>query len=182
MGTPLLAGRDFTDRDTFGSPLVGLVNESFAKQFFGGANPVGKHFGLGGPKSALAIEIVGLVRDVKYQDLREAPASIFYRPFGQVRDQGMVLAIRSSGDLSALAATLRSLTQSIDPNLTLRSSTPFAELIDLSLLAERMVSSFSVALGLLALVVACVGLDGVLAYRVARRTREIGARVALGPS
>src|SRR6185295_5245370 len=164
MSTPLLAGRDFTERDVFGAPLVAIVNDSFARKFFGGANPIGKHFGLDGPKSADTIEIVGMVRDVKYQNLRESYTSIYYRPFAQVRlDSGMVLAVRSSGNMSALGASLSALAQSPEFNFNARPPRLFSDFIDRTLLAERMVASFSTALGLLALLVACVGLYGVLA-------------------
>jgi len=179
MGTPLLQGRDFTERDDASAPKVVIVNESFARRFFPGRDPLGQRIAASSWKGQSA-EIAGVVKDTKWLNLRDAASPMFYQPFAQNPTPEMVFALRGRGSAVSLAASLAQLAHRVEPAFQVTDAVPFAEIEDRTLATERLVAQVSTAFGALALLVACVGLYGILAYGVARRTREIGLRLAVG--
>ena len=175
---PLLLGRDFTDLDKRGSPKVAIVNEKMARHFFGTTDVIGKHIGL---EKTPDITIVGVVKDVTYTNLRENIRRHFYLPTTQEeRLANLTLHIKATGDSQPVGAALRNEVKSLDPHLPLYDVKTLSEEINQSLIQERMVTWLTSAFGLVALLLTALGLYGVLTFSVARRTREIGIRVALG--
>jgi predicted permease len=180
-GIPLRMGRLFTPAEAEGKTHVAVVNETMARRYYPGRNPVGLTYDLGS-NPATRLEIVGVVADARYNDLRNETVPMAYYPWRQVGTPRMSsIMVRTRGDAAAIAPALRQAIASIHPDLFFQSRT-LADQIDESLVRERMLARLSGFLGLLALVVACVGLYGVLSYGVTRRASEIGVRVALGAS
>jgi putative ABC transport system permease protein len=183
MGTPLLAGRDFGDGDRQGSDNVAIVTETFARQYLAGKSPIGRTFQIDnqGGDTARHFQIVGLVRDTKYAEMREDFTPIVYLPQAQDLDpRGWTsIVVRSdlplSGMLPALTSTIAAVNPDID--LTFRA---FADILHDSLVAERLMASLSAFFGLLAAILAMVGLYGVVSFMVVRRRNEIGVRMAMG--
>jgi predicted permease len=182
MGVRLIAGRPLTSRDEESrSTRVAVVNESFARYYSGAASPIGRTFGFGDERANSTIEIVGLVADTKDGSLREKPRHIVYTVF-LVADAPVeaILAVRAVGNPEAVMASVRAAVQQTHRAISLASLRTMREQIDRSLNSERLLATLSGFFAVLALLLACLGLYGVLAYGVRRRTKEFAVRIAVG--
>jgi predicted permease len=179
---PVILGRDFTDRDIAGAPKVGIVNQKFAKRYFGGADPLGRHVGMGiDPGTKTDIQIVGVVGDTKYESMRdEIPYELYVPAAQQNFANGVTVYVRAAGDPARLFNTLRTEVKAVDAGVPVYDMRTVTAQVEISLLTERLLAALSSVFGCLATLLAALGLYGVMAFMVARRTREIGIRMALG--
>lgn len=188
MHLPLVLGRIITEGDTEAAPKVAVVNETFARNYLGNGNPIGRQFSPGDPKAS-PIEVVGVVRDAKFFDLREEIPPTIYLPFLQaVSGHDAVLGalgamhfeVRTASDPTAIASAVRQVAQSMDPNLALYDVRTQTDQINQTLFQERLFARLTGFFGILATLLACIGVYGIMAFATTGRTHEIGIRMALG--
>jgi predicted permease len=187
LGIGLVRGRGLSNQDRMGSPMVALVSESMARTYFGEADALGRTIFLGGRKDTLSI--VGIVRDARHEGLREGAPPSVYTPLAQPGEEfegtvgvpdELTAAIRTNGDPRQLARSVRTLVREIDDAAAVSYVRTMEQQLDAALVRERLLANLSTGLGFLALLLAALGLYGVMSYSVARRVRESGIRIALG--
>jgi predicted permease len=194
IGTPVLRGRAFSEHDTATAPRVAVVNEAFASKFFPNTDPIGQHFGKGDASHGGDYEIVGVVKSAKYNDAARPPRPMFFVPLAQttqynhpddqrVESASMYMStieLHVAGDAASYGPAIRQLLAGVDPNLPAPEISSFNDQIAFRTSDKTMISRLSSLFGLVALLLASIGLYGLTAYQVARRTSEIGIRMALG--
>jgi predicted permease len=180
MEMPILLGRSLSPRDDQHAPKVAVINQTMARKYFGDENPIGRRFGFGGPETSGQIEVVGVARDAKYTDLRRETPPTFYVPYQQEAPGQMTFAVRAADDATALIASIRETVREADQKLPLSDVRTQSQQVNKSIAQERLFATLSGFFGLLALLLASIGLYGVMSYSVAHRTNEIGIRLALG--
>jgi predicted permease len=180
VGMRLLAGRNFTGRDTKDAPPVAIVSESLARRYFPGGNAIGRRFGYTDTGAKADTEIVGIVGDARVNSAREEPPLMAYYPMQQGTVYGGSLEVRVTGDPAARMAEIRNAVRKVDRNLPVTQLTALSEQVSGNLRQDRLIMWLTSTFGLLALGLGCFGLYGVLSYAVARRMGELGIRLALG--
>ena len=184
LGMPLLRGREIEIRDTAASQVIAVVNESFAERYFKGQNPIGRSFTFDDDTDkGSPVEIVGVVGDLKSEDARGKPVPTVYRPILQIQDgsaYSVTIHVRTLTDPAPLTSQVRQMINQIDDKLPIYGVTTMNDQLHENLNQERLIAQLVSFFGALALILACIGLYGVMAHGVARRTNEIGIRMALG--
>jgi predicted permease len=195
IGVPILRGRGFSEQDTASSPQVAVVNQAFVKKFFPGKDPIGQHFGIDFPQYSGAFEIVGVFKDFKMNNPREDVRTVFLRPLSQpftgYKEPQMITTETQSMMMNAMIlsfshtpanvdAVIRETLAQIDPNLTVMDLRSMDSQVAGNFNQERLIARLTSLFGVLALILASIGLYGVMSYFVARRSSEIGIRMALG--
>jgi predicted permease len=181
-GIRVLSGRSFTGRDQSGSLRVAMLNETAARGFFGTESPLGRRVNFPGQRVQDPFEIVGIVRDARYQDLRTPDEPMIYLPVEQAIDPitNAFVLVRGDGDVTRLVPSIRASVAETIPGGFVSGIATIDQQVGMLLARERMLAFLAAFFAVLALLLACIGLYGVMAYRVARRTREIGIRLAVG--
>jgi predicted permease len=179
MEIPVLLGRGFSPRDNDTAPKVAVINEAAAKKYFPDADPVGQRFG-SSPETTDQLEIVGVLRDAKYNSVREPAPPTMYVPYFQTRTGSAVIEVRTAGDPVTVTGGVREAVRQIEPNLPMMDVSTQLEQVERRFAQEKIFAQAYTLFGGLALLVASIGLFGLMSYAVSRRTNEIGIRMALG--